>query len=88
MESHISEAVDEVDKLPEVVEEGFVGLLKFLHSDALFNIDSYRFITNYDTQVDTSLAHATCGKIKTSILLATLILWWQNVFLLEKASSY
>ena len=41
MQSHISEAVDEIDEFPKVVEEWFVGLLKLLHSDILFE---YRFI--------------------------------------------
>lgn len=45
VESDISEAVDEVDEFAEVVEEGFVSLLKFLHSDILFE---YRFTIDYD----------------------------------------
>ena len=35
MQSDISEAVDEIDQLPEVVEEGLIGLLNFLHDNII-----------------------------------------------------
>jgi hypothetical protein len=41
MQSHISEAVNEIDEFPEIVKEWFVGFFKLLHSDILFQ---YRFI--------------------------------------------
>lgn len=37
MQAYISEAVDKVDKFPQVVEERLVGLLVTLHSDILLN---------------------------------------------------
>lgn len=37
METYISEAIDKVDQLPEVIEEGLVSLLVTLHSDILLN---------------------------------------------------
>ena len=45
VQANIAKAVDEVDEFAQVVEQRFVGLLKFLHSDVLFE---YRFNTNYD----------------------------------------
>lgn len=41
METNVSEAIDQIDKFSEVVEEGFVSLLIVLHPDILINTNSH-----------------------------------------------
>ena len=41
VESYIPKTVNEIDQFPQIVEEWLVCLLKFLHSDSVFE---YRFI--------------------------------------------
>lgn len=42
MEPYIPEAIDKIDKFPEIVEERLISLLVFLHSDVLLE---YRYLS-------------------------------------------